>query len=177
VIYTLRVGGRDLPARVTPDGATLAVELGGRMHTVAVSPRAGTTQFTVTIDGTAYAMGVTRSAHAVTVIVGPDRYEFAVTRGAVASRRGAAAAGPSSRRDITAPMPGLIRSTAVTPGDSVAPGRVVAVMEAMKMQMEIRAREAGRVIAVPVTPGEEVARGAVLVTIETTGAGTKGLGD
>jgi 3-methylcrotonyl-CoA carboxylase alpha subunit len=174
VIYTLRVRDRHLPARVTPDGESLAIELDGRLHTVAISPRAGTTQFTVTIDGTAYAMGVTRSAQAVTVIVGPDRYEFAVSRGAVASRRGEAAAGAPSRHDIAAPMPGLIKSTAVAPGDSVEPGRVVVVMEAMKMQMEIRTPEAGRVIAVLARPGEEVARGAVLVTIET---GTRGLGD
>ncbi|MGH2349011.1 MAG: biotin/lipoyl-containing protein, partial [bacterium] len=157
MIYTLRgVRGNDRPARVTPDGSSMAVELDGRVHTVAVSPRAGTTQFTVTIDGTAYPMAVTRSAQAVTVIVGPDRYVFAVSRGAVVSRRGAAAAGAPSRRDIAAPMPGLITATAVTAGDSVEPGRVVAVMEAMKMQMEIRAPEGGRVIAVLAAPGEEV---------------------
>jgi len=168
--YTLRTAGGDLPARVTFGTDGLDVTVDGRGHRVAVSPRAGTTHFTVTVDGTAYAMTVVRSGQSVTVLVGPDRYEFVVTRGPAVSRRAAGPAG-SSRHDIIAPMPGLITSTAVRVGDSVEPGRVVAVMEAMKMQMEIRAPGMGRVLAVPARAGEEVGRGAVLVTIETTGIG------
>jgi biotin carboxyl carrier protein len=133
---------------------------------VAVRPRAGTTQFTVTVDGTAYAMMIVRTGSSVAVVIGPDRYDFVVHRGSTAASHAPAGPARHSRREVAAPMPGLIRSTAVRPGDIVEPGRVVAVMEAMKMQMEIRAPGGGRVLAVPVRPGEEVPRGAVLVTIE-----------
>ncbi|HEV8354520.1 MAG TPA: biotin/lipoyl-containing protein [bacterium] len=170
--YTIRTAGGDRPARIRFGRGGLDVTVDGRSHRVAVCPRAGATQFTVTVDATTYAMTVVRSGQSVTVVVGPDRYEFVVSRDPAVPRRGAAGSGRPSRRDIPAPMPGLIKSTSVRVGDSVEPGRLVAVMEAMKMQMEIRAPEAGRVLAVLVRAGEEVARGAVLVTIETTGPGT-----
>jgi biotin carboxyl carrier protein len=50
-------------------------------------------------------------------------------------------------------------------GEAVEQGRPLVVMEAMKMQSELRAPVAGRVAAVHVAPGQEVMGGTVLVTI------------
>ena len=63
-------------------------------------------------------------------------------------------------------MPGKIVRVLVLPGETVAAGQGVIVIEAMKMQNELKARRAGRLTAVPVREGETVAAGAILATIE-----------
>ena len=67
---------------------------------------------------------------------------------------------------IVAPMPGRMISVAVKPGDQVAAGDEVCVMEAMKMQQSIRASAAGVVKEVHAETGQIVAVGAVLVELE-----------
>ncbi|KAJ2767869.1 hypothetical protein IWQ57_003776, partial [Coemansia nantahalensis] len=67
---------------------------------------------------------------------------------------------------VLAPMPGSIVSVAVAPGDVVAEGAEVAVVEAMKMQNVLRAPRAGVIKAVHVQPGATVAGDDVLVELE-----------
>jgi len=63
-------------------------------------------------------------------------------------------------------MPGLLVALHVSEGAEVALGQPVIILEAMKMQMEIRAPHAGTVRQVHVAPGQEVAGGQLLVTID-----------
>jgi biotin carboxyl carrier protein len=81
---------------------------------------------------------------------------------AMAAATGAAASGPAPLR---APMPGLIVRVHVAPGDRVAAGDPLIVMEAMKMENELRAPAAGTVRAIPVSAGTAVEKGAVLVDL------------
>jgi pyruvate carboxylase subunit B len=78
----------------------------------------------------------------------------------------AANAAPTGPAPIIAPMPGLIIRVNVQPGDEIEAGHGVVVMEAMKMENELRATTAGRVKSVQVTPGTAVERGALLVELE-----------
>lgn len=176
MIYTVRRNGQDSAARLVFANGGVAVELDHRRYAVEVAPRTGRTHYRVTIDGVPHAVTVVRSAGSVVVVRGPDRYEFSVVRGRPVRQAADVGSRGSARQDVHAPMPGLVVSTMVQPGDTVVPGRVVAVMEAMKMQMEIRSPAAGRVLAVPAQAGVEVPRGAVLVALET-GPGDSGLRD
>ena len=63
-------------------------------------------------------------------------------------------------------MPGTIRELRVQPGDQVDPGAVLLILEAMKMQNEIKAPHAGVVKRIAVAPGQTVNNGDVLVVIE-----------
>ena len=67
---------------------------------------------------------------------------------------------------VTAPLPGDIVEVKVMPGDSVQPGDVVCVLEAMKMKNMIRSPQAGVIATVEVSPGQSVDYGTVLVTFE-----------
>ncbi|MCU0735892.1 MAG: sodium-extruding oxaloacetate decarboxylase subunit alpha [Methylotetracoccus sp.] len=71
----------------------------------------------------------------------------------------------SGGESVSAPMAGHILRIAVTEGQTVASGEVVVVMEAMKMETEVRARSGGRVTAVRVKPGDSVALNDVLVML------------
>jgi pyruvate carboxylase len=76
-----------------------------------------------------------------------------------------AAAGDS--REIGAPMPGLIVSVTVAPGEEVAAGQKLFTLEAMKMETTVYADRAGRVAEVLVMPGTQVAAGDLLLRYET----------
>jgi acetyl-CoA carboxylase carboxyltransferase component len=65
-------------------------------------------------------------------------------------------------------------SVAVTPGQAVGPGDELLVLEAMKMEHEVRAQAAGQVAEVRVAAGDTVPAGAVLVTLAGTGSGDAG---
>jgi len=76
-----------------------------------------------------------------------------------------ATAVPAGPAPLIAPMPGLIVRVNVAPGDSVRAGQGLIVMEAMKMENELRASAAGVVKSVRATPGTAVERGTVLVEL------------
>ena len=78
----------------------------------------------------------------------------------------AATAAPAGPAPVRAPMPGLIVRVSVNVGDTVEAGQGVVVMEAMKMENELRATAAGRVKSVEVVPGATVEKGALLVALE-----------
>ena len=83
--------------------------------------------------------------------------------GTLAPRKDAAA-GPSDGR-VTAPMPGRLLAVDVVPGQTVAAGDRLLVLEAMKMEHRLTARAAGVVSAVHVSEGDQVADGTLLVEI------------
>jgi biotin carboxyl carrier protein len=78
----------------------------------------------------------------------------------------AAVAKPSGPAPLRAPMPGLIVQLRVKVGDTVVAGAGLVVMEAMKMENELRTVAAGKVRAVHVTVGAAVEKGALLVELE-----------
>jgi propionyl-CoA carboxylase alpha chain len=75
-------------------------------------------------------------------------------------------AGPTGPRPVRAPMPGLIVRLEVEPGQQVQPGQGIAIIEAMKMENELKAEAAGVVSRIHVSPGQAVEKGAVLVEFE-----------
>jgi pyruvate carboxylase subunit B len=66
---------------------------------------------------------------------------------------------------IKAPMPGLVVRVEVTVGQEVSPGTGLVVVEAMKMENELRAQGRGVVEAIHVSAGTRVEKGAPLVTV------------
>jgi len=124
------------------------VTVGDEVHRVVVRARRGKGDYTLWIDGHTYDVEAlderTRTIRDLT----------------------AAAKGPSGPVPLLAPMPGLIVRVEVKTGDIVTPGQALIVMEAMKMENELRATGAGTVKAVRVSQGDAVEKGAVLVELE-----------
>ena len=67
---------------------------------------------------------------------------------------------------VLAPMPGLVRSLTVAPGDPVKAGASLGMMEAMKMELHLRAPRDGTVALVHVAEGAQVKAGALLIGLE-----------
>lgn len=72
---------------------------------------------------------------------------------------------PSSDTTIVAPIPGKIVKVEVEEGDEVADGQPLVILEAMKMENEIRSPRVGTVLRVHVAPGQSVEQGQVLITL------------
>jgi pyruvate carboxylase subunit B len=72
----------------------------------------------------------------------------------------------SAEKTLTAPMPGLVVRIEVEVGDRVAAGQGIVIVEAMKMENELKAPADGVVASVAVAPGQTVEKGALLLTLE-----------
>lgn len=123
------------------------VTIGHDVHRVVVQRGVGRGQYVLWIDGYRYDVeALDERTRAIRDL----------------SSSGAHASGPTP---LVAPMPGLVVRVNVQVGDPVQPGAPMVVMEAMKMENELRAQRAGVVSAVRVQPGAAVEKGAVLVEL------------
>ena len=77
----------------------------------------------------------------------------------------APAAAPAAGEPVPAPLAGNIFKVTVKPGDHVNQGDVIVILEAMKMETEVRASRAGAVVEVMVAEGDKVAVGDTLLTL------------
>jgi biotin carboxyl carrier protein len=68
--------------------------------------------------------------------------------------------------EVKAPLPGLLVEVRVEEDEVVEEGTVVAVLESMKMHLELRASRAGRVVALHGTAGQEIGQGDIVAIIE-----------
>jgi geranyl-CoA carboxylase alpha subunit len=87
-------------------------------------------------------------------------YEIEVTRAGARRRRG------SAHGSLTAPMPATVIRVDVSPGSAVRRGDTLIILEAMKMELPIRAASDGVVAAVHCRPGDLVQPGVSLIEID-----------
>lgn len=81
-------------------------------------------------------------------------------------RRAAVEHGIEGRQNLIAPMPGKVVRVLCQPGDEVTVGQGIVVVEAMKMQNEIKSPKSGRVLEVRVVEGATVNANQVLAVVE-----------
>jgi len=80
-----------------------------------------------------------------------------------------ATSGPQGPRPVRAPMPGLVVKVEVAEGDQVEAGQGLVIVEAMKMENELKAEAAGVVARIHVAAGEAVEKDQILVDFAATG--------
>ena len=110
----------------------------------------------LTVEGAPPEVGVIASGHRAYVKVESDRL-----RAAQAARR---AGGGGQEKGVVAPMPGRVVKILVAPGDEVKQGQGLLVIEAMKMENELKAKGPAKIGEIHVKAGEAIEAGARLVT-------------
>ena len=115
------------------------------------------------VDGRSHEVGVEKRPGGYRVHGRHDTVTVALSEGAAAGapRRGPAA-GPAR---LTAPMPGRVVRVLATVGSDVEAGEGLVVIEAMKMENELKAPRTGQVREVAVQEGQAVDAGALLVVV------------
>jgi len=168
-----RGGAHRLDVELGPDGLRIRAATSDTEATpVRLEPLGGTEWWRLTVHGTSIPVRVRQVDGAVQVTVGAERIAVTVRRALPVPSRRSTTAVVGGTVEVRAPMPGLIITTPVDAGQTVDRGNAVAIVEAMKMQMEVPAPIAGRVEEVRVRPGQEVAGEQVLVVIRVTPEGT-----
>ena len=121
--------------------------------------------YSVLVEGRSFEVRVVPTPDGLQVYAGGRQLSVEVRDPRDASRHSRAASG-SGRQNISTPMPGKVVRLLVSEGDAVEAGQGLVVVEAMKMQNEMKASRAGRVVEVRVRGGETVGAGDTLVVLE-----------
>jgi len=164
--YFVRVGDSEVELsrdgdEVLVDGATLGARLadvegtpvrmltvGDEVHRIVVRPAGTRGRYTIWVDGFRHEVeALDERMRAIRELAG-------------------ATAGPVGPAPLVAPMPGMIVRVNVRVGDRVHPGQGLVVMEAMKMENELRAQAEATVKSVVAQPGTAVEKGALLIELE-----------
>lgn len=98
--------------------------------------------------------------------IGGERIAYAINDPRSLKARRAHTAGADGPRSIKASMPGRVVRVLAQKGDAVEAHQGVVVIEAMKMQNELKSPKAGKVAELRVAPGDTVAAGDVLAVVE-----------
>jgi biotin carboxyl carrier protein len=121
--------------------------------------------YSVLVEGRSFEVRAVSMPDGLHVHVGGRQFSVEVHDLRDASRLSRAATG-SGRQNISTPMPGKVVRMLVREGDEVEAGQGLVIVEAMKMQNEMKASRAGRVVEVRVRGGETVGAGDTLVVLE-----------
>ena len=164
--------GRTRTVELTRDNRNYLVSLDGQLHEVSVSEVNGVLSLLIRRRPGPPKLG-TSEARSYEVIVGRGvvhvdgtPVEVELARPTWARRGDQAAHDRSGPQRIVAPMPGKIVKVLVKPGDRVEPRQGLVVVEAMKMENELRSRAAGTVTEVRAIEGSSVEAGAILIVVE-----------
>jgi glutaconyl-CoA/methylmalonyl-CoA decarboxylase subunit gamma len=167
--FWITLAGRDAEVEFETEGERLFLNVDGRRLEA---------DFHRLPDGEVYSLLVNGRSHEVRVSpVGPDRGGLEVTLAGATFpvevrhplekllQSSARATHARGGEVIASPMPGVVVAYRVKPGDAVAPGQAVVVVEAMKMQNELAARTGGVVQEILAPERASVAAGQPLVRL------------
>ena len=166
--YFAKVGDRGYECTLDEENRALYVEVEGRRHRVDLTHIPRSHVYSLLLDGRSYEFTVHAEAETIELSGGAGVFHVEVedARTHAARAKTLSARRPSGPRAVNAIMPGIVREVLVETGAAVAKGDALLVLEAMKMQNEIRADHAGRVVALHVAAGDTVDKGARLLEIE-----------
>ena len=166
--YTQLKGQKDpVPVDVEPlDGSRYVVTMNGERHELDAL-MLGHGAVSMLVDGDSFSVEFEEHKDEVAVLVRNQ-----VTRVDVADERrrrlraAATAFTVEGRQTVCAPMPGKVVKVLVKVGDEVKEGQGLVVVEAMKMENELKSPKAGKVVELPAKEGSAVENGAKLVVVE-----------
>jgi biotin carboxyl carrier protein len=150
-------------------------EIGKSLYRVAVDgneflvdgKKTGRTNYSLIVDNRSFEIEVDNSRDEYRVLVDGRNYHVHL----VDERRVRVGGHQSEvqlqgRQKVSVPMPGKVIAVLVSEGDSVERGQGLVIVEAMKMENEVRSPLAGEVKEIRVKPGDAVEGGAVLIVVE-----------
>ena len=163
-VFHAVVNGREISVVTGSDGDFIIDGVRKRLDVQQVSDSV----YSVLLDGRSVTICLSGSGEQRSFLVNGKRVTLSIESDRDRLVRSLAKSGLDEGRplDVRAPMPALVSSLPVVEGDSVAAGQPLVVLEAMKMENEVRAHHDGVIRKVFVKKGETVEKGALLLRIE-----------
>jgi biotin carboxyl carrier protein len=169
VKYTVLVDGQSLEVDIDGDRVTVA----GQVYVASLGAIPGTPLRQLLLDGRPSTLAIEALGRGKWALApGGERWEVEVLdeRARHIQSLSAGTDRPPVSQVLKAPMPGLVLRVHVAPGQQVVAGAGLVVLEAMKMENELKSVASALVKAVRVKPGEAVEKGQVLVEFEAVAA-------
>ena len=123
------------------------------------APASSTGRYQVTVSGRTFDVQLDGDA----AVVSGKRYPFSVSAGEAAE--GPAAPAPEAGTQVCSELPGKVLAVDVSTGDQVTEGQRVLLLEALKMEIEVKAPRAGAITTVAVESGQQIRTGDLLLSI------------
>ena len=161
--YFAGVGDHTLEIEITEDG----VVVDGEPITVDLRQSGVSQLYSLLLDGASFEMIIEETQQSFDVTLRGEPFRVQVederTRRLHGGRQGPAL--PPGDLTIRAPIPGLIVKVMAQDGDEIVEDQPLMILEAMKMENEVRAVRSGVVRKVEVSAGQSVEQDAVLIVI------------
>jgi biotin carboxyl carrier protein len=160
----IRIGGRTRQVELARQGQLWVCQVDGRRFeadVAQVSERA----YSILLSGRAFEARVLPGPEGLRIHIGNREFAVVVLDPRVWRGRRGGVLEAEGRQQVCAPMPGKVVRLLVRQGDAVEAGQGLLVVEAMKMQNEVRSPKSGTVERLPVSEGQAVNAGDVLAVV------------
>lgn len=162
--FRITVGGEEF--LVTLEGS-LVTSVNGIPLSASLVREPGTRRVVLVNGGDTYRFAVVRNGDRYEVADGGAAFDVRVQSGYERFRKEIGSAhDPHDAKELRAPMPALVRGIPVSKGDQITAGQTLIILEAMKMENDVRASRAGRVADIVVQTGMTVEKDQLLLTLE-----------
>ena len=171
--YLMRLGESFVEVEVEEGPKGLRVRINDKWHAISLEQIGGSALFSLIVDDRPHEFFAEERSGGIDIVIGSSRYTVSRQR---PGRPGAAAPapGPQTLHErpgeaggwvLLSPMTGMLQEVYASPGRAVQAGDVLMVIEAMKMNNELRAMRSGRVQEVYVSRGQRVEQGSALLLL------------
>lgn len=157
--YTFRLGDRTYRVGFEEKEKTSVVSIDGEPREIEVL-RVESNVYSILLENRSETVGIFRKGKKIQVFHAGDLHEIEAVSG-----REVSASGAGGSLNVAAPMHSRVVKILVKEGDEVGEGESVVVVEAMKMESELKSSVSGTVKEIRVSEGETVEKDAVLVAL------------
>lgn len=166
--YQVAIEGRELRVNLRREGEQTFARLDGGPEVAVELEALHGSLHALRLDDRQVELLALRGPDTVSVAIGGHAYEVEVIDEMRARllRVVNTASGGHARRELKAPMPGLVVKLLVEPGEAISRGQPLVVLQAMKMENELSLPHDGTIQAIHVTAGQTVEQGQLLVVVE-----------
>ncbi len=165
--YITTIGDREFEVEVPTDPEENQILINGVAHVIDFQSVSGGPVYSLLVDGRSFEVHVYPTDEGWQVLMQGELYPALVED--EREQRLRAALGPKTSDggefQLRAPMPGLVVSVPVSEGQKIEKGDVLAILESMKMQNELKSPRAGTVTRLRIKPGDSVEQKQVMLTV------------
>lgn len=165
MIYDVNVGEKAYRVELARSASGWQCKVDGRIFPLDVAPLSAGV-LSLLVDGKSYEARWEGGTDEASIVVGQEKFNVQVRDPRSLRSRAQRDGGTHGPRKITAPMPGKVVRIVAPVGSEVESGQAVLVIEAMKMQNELKAPKKGRVSKLNVAEGAAVEAGQNLAEVE-----------
>ncbi|MGI9553622.1 MAG: acetyl-CoA carboxylase biotin carboxyl carrier protein subunit [Thermodesulfobacteriota bacterium] len=160
--YSFKLNNQIYKVNIEEDENSVVVEIDGEQQHVEYA-QLDANLFSIILDGKSLTIGTFKSGKQVQVFYDGNLYELESISGRELTKSG----GMSSGLEIISPMPSRVVKILKEEGDDVEQDEGVVVVEAMKMESELKALQSGKIKTIKVKEGDAVEANAVLVVLSS----------